>query len=412
MDRGQLEHDFAEFRRTGGAAALGRVFDRAAPELLIVAGHVARDAASAEDLVQGTFLAACKHAQGWDPQRALMPWLVTILLNEASMQARRAARAPEPPQERPVPHPIETAEAHELADALAQATARLAAPYREVLALRLAHGLETKEIAHALGRPLETVKTQLRRGLELLRATLPQSLATGLALVLANERGLAAVRVAVLAQAHGGSSLVATIGGILLMKKLLAGAALLLALLGIATMVALFGSDSGIARPGEEPLASAATRGVGAAASRPDAAAATRESLAADSTPAAPRRSITGRCVGAEDRAPLAGVVARLTSQWADGVFRSAFGPPPAPATPVLTTRADGRFAFDARIVHGLVYRLELHARGRVPRVATLKEEELASSPDFGDIEHACAASARAASWTSTGPRSPARGSP
>ena len=53
--------------------------------------------------------------------------------------------------------------------ALRAAVAALADPYREVVALRFFGELSLEEISRATGRPLNTVKTHLRRGLERLR---------------------------------------------------------------------------------------------------------------------------------------------------------------------------------------------------------------------------------------------------
>jgi RNA polymerase sigma factor (sigma-70 family) len=51
------------------------------------------------------------------------------------------------------------------------AVATLQEPYREVVGLRFFGELSLEEIARQTERPLATVKTQLRRGLLLLRAT-------------------------------------------------------------------------------------------------------------------------------------------------------------------------------------------------------------------------------------------------
>jgi len=72
--------------------------------------------------------------------------------------------------------PAAEAAAAELDERLHAALARLATPYREPLYLSLLHGLGAAEIATALGRPAGTVRTQLVRGLELLRAGLPATL--------------------------------------------------------------------------------------------------------------------------------------------------------------------------------------------------------------------------------------------
>jgi RNA polymerase sigma-70 factor (ECF subfamily) len=49
------------------------------------------------------------------------------------------------------------------------AVAALREPYREVVALRFFGDLSLFEVAEATGRPVNTVKTHLRRGLERLR---------------------------------------------------------------------------------------------------------------------------------------------------------------------------------------------------------------------------------------------------
>ena len=69
---------FERFRRTHDPAALAEVFDRCARELLRVAVHLAGDVATAEDLVQGTFLEAIEHAQQFEAGRHVRGWLLGI----------------------------------------------------------------------------------------------------------------------------------------------------------------------------------------------------------------------------------------------------------------------------------------------------------------------------------------------
>jgi RNA polymerase sigma-70 factor (ECF subfamily) len=60
--------------------------------------------------------------------------------------------------------------------AIRDAVAALAEPYREVVALRFFADLSLMEVAEATGRPLNTVKTHLRRGLERLRPILAEGM--------------------------------------------------------------------------------------------------------------------------------------------------------------------------------------------------------------------------------------------
>ena len=90
------EQLFERFRRDGDAKALGDLFDRVAPTLLRAALHLARDPASAEDLLQSTFLRAIEVRDSWDPTRPLLPWLFGILQNRARHERWQRERAPDP----------------------------------------------------------------------------------------------------------------------------------------------------------------------------------------------------------------------------------------------------------------------------------------------------------------------------
>ncbi|HEX5051944.1 MAG TPA: sigma-70 family RNA polymerase sigma factor [Planctomycetota bacterium] len=190
---------FARYRAAGDVQALAAVFDRLAPELLLVAAHLAHDG-GAEDLVQATFLDAMRHADRWDPARRLAPWLVGLLGNHLREARRQRQRVPDAERLEPraEQRPDAVAEANESLDAVHAAVAQLPRPYRQVLSLRLVHGLELQQIAHSLDAPLGTVKVRLHRGMVLLRRALPAGLAPALAVLLSPGRGLAAVRQVVL----------------------------------------------------------------------------------------------------------------------------------------------------------------------------------------------------------------------
>lgn len=225
------EQDFLRWRTHGDAAALGRVFDRLAPELLLVAGHVAARG-SAEDLVQTVFLRAIEGAERWDPERPLMPWLVGILVRLSLRDRARHGRERDGTwrdgANEPVAHdtPPLAAEREEVAQAVAAALADLPTTYRQALTLRLVHGFQPAAIAHALGVPPDTIKSRLRRGLERLRRALPTSMGAP-ALLVDTPRDLDAVRRAVMARAAARAAIVqpaaavgvAALGGVVLMSK-------------------------------------------------------------------------------------------------------------------------------------------------------------------------------------------------
>ncbi|MEM7200206.1 MAG: sigma-70 family RNA polymerase sigma factor [Planctomycetota bacterium] len=192
------DQHFRDYRRTGNPTALATVFDLLAQELLLVSAHLARRGGEPEDLLQATFLAAIESADRWDDQRPLLPWLIGIMVNQARHEQRERGRAsagneaPEPVGGEP--DPAEVAATDELRETILHTLEALPQPYRHVMTLRWVHGLTAAQIAHSLGSPLPTVKSQLRRGLAILRQALPVGLAASLAALLTPGAALAQVR--------------------------------------------------------------------------------------------------------------------------------------------------------------------------------------------------------------------------
>lgn len=221
---------FERFRRRGDATALAQLFDRTAPALLRIALHLAGDPAGAVDLLQSTFLAAIEAREQWDAERPLMPWLCGVLKNRARALRREAARTLDPVRLRPPASvdPVRAAEVAEFDAAVDAAIAQMPVPYQPVLRLHLAYDHTPAEIAHALSRAPATVRSQLARGLAMLRAALPASLLAAVGSAASPGRGLSAVRAAVLAQATSTAGVAGVVlasslvGGALLMKKVLA----------------------------------------------------------------------------------------------------------------------------------------------------------------------------------------------
>lgn len=224
---------FLAWRERRKPADLATVFDRTAPELLRVALHLVGDAATAEDLVQGTFLTAMEKARAFDGARELEPWLVGILQQHARDVVRAARRRPEPERlvERVQELPDHALLERELSAELVRAIDGLDEPYRQTLLLRARHGLAAADIAHVLGESPGTIRVRIHRGIELLKRALPAGVALGALALLEPARGLAAVKTVVLAQAAQGAVLgAAGVGGVLVGKKLVVAGAVVIAL--------------------------------------------------------------------------------------------------------------------------------------------------------------------------------------
>lgn len=130
------------------------------------------DAATAEDLLQETFLAAHRAAAGFQRGSA-RPWLLTIAARRARDVLRRRGRR----RERG-PEALAGVRAGELEagpdPALEAALASLGARDRAVLELRFTQGLSHPQVACTLGVSLRTAKDWCARALERLRERLEE----------------------------------------------------------------------------------------------------------------------------------------------------------------------------------------------------------------------------------------------
>jgi RNA polymerase sigma-70 factor (ECF subfamily) len=136
-------------------------------------------AATAEDIVQDTFLQVHLSAGSFDRSRRLKPWLFTIAANKARDLLRSRSRRPEVPLDARVG--ADEDESQRFLDFLADAEnspsasieqeeerafvrsvlGRMPEHLREVLILSYYHRFPYKEIAEILGVPLGTVKSRL-----------------------------------------------------------------------------------------------------------------------------------------------------------------------------------------------------------------------------------------------------------
>ncbi len=146
----------------GDVQALGAVYDHFSRAVWSLTMSVLRNKALAEDAVQETFMRAWKGAAGFDPQRPIAPWLMTIARRTALDVHRREFRPTRgdhaEEQEIAVNLPgIERSwETWEIRLALDQL------PEEERLVMAYAHfqGLTQPQIADKLGVPVGTVKSR------------------------------------------------------------------------------------------------------------------------------------------------------------------------------------------------------------------------------------------------------------
>lgn len=135
------------------------------------------DSATAEDVVQETFVQVHHSAGGFDPQRKFRPWLFTIAANKARDHLRSRTRRKEvalmstndDDESNGVfavlsddgPSPIERLTTAEQAEMVRGVVLDLPDHLREVLMLGYYQRLPYREIAEILDVPLGTVKSRL-----------------------------------------------------------------------------------------------------------------------------------------------------------------------------------------------------------------------------------------------------------
>jgi RNA polymerase sigma-70 factor (ECF subfamily) len=181
------------------AARLAQDLDVAFPAL--VAGHQDRlytialrllgDPRDAEEVAQDALVRAYRAMGDYPSERVaslrLRPWLASITVNLARNRRRRADDRRPPLALEPMldsgfelkdtaaANPAAIASRREAVDELAATLLQLPPAVRVAIVLRHVDGLSVAETAEALGRPEGTVKAQVSRGLERLRALLAES---------------------------------------------------------------------------------------------------------------------------------------------------------------------------------------------------------------------------------------------
>jgi RNA polymerase sigma-70 factor (ECF subfamily) len=166
----------------GDPDAFRPLVERDGPAVVRAARRVLADGHEAEDVAQEAFVIAYRSLADWRGDGPLVAWVTRIAIRLAVRRARRRRTVSWiDSDEGAVPMHVSPERAEDPAIAVTRGdrAARLRAavvgldePYREVVALRFFGDRTLEEIATATGRPLNTVKTHLRRGLQRIRATL------------------------------------------------------------------------------------------------------------------------------------------------------------------------------------------------------------------------------------------------
>ena len=163
----------------GDDKAFAALVERYSQELYQFVARFVQGGATAEDVVQETFVQVYQSAAGFDPSRRLRPWVFTIAANKARDFLRSRGRKREVPlttgsssdSSEEVSYldflsdasmaPSEALEADECREVVRGIVSKMPDHLREVLVLGYYQHLPYKEIAEVLSIPLGTVKSRL-----------------------------------------------------------------------------------------------------------------------------------------------------------------------------------------------------------------------------------------------------------
>jgi RNA polymerase sigma-70 factor (ECF subfamily) len=155
--------------------AFAELYRRSSAKLFAVAVRITRRRDWAEEVLQESFVNIWNHATGYNPAKsAPMTWMTAIVRNRA-LDLLRRPREVELDEEHEeliaslpddAPGPDEQARD---AGALAECMKQLTGEQQKSITLAFFYGLSHGELAQQMQKPLGTVKTWVRRGLDRLR---------------------------------------------------------------------------------------------------------------------------------------------------------------------------------------------------------------------------------------------------
>lgn len=166
-----------------GQTALFEVLMRRHNERLYRAARaIVKDESEAEDIMQQAYVNAYSHLRQFDGRSQFSTWLTRIAIHEALARARRRSRYTQMDEQTPglplatsmtsTQDPERLAFSRELSVLMESAIDRLPDGAREVFILRQVEGMNTDEVATALGVSEAVVKTRLSRARAALRREL------------------------------------------------------------------------------------------------------------------------------------------------------------------------------------------------------------------------------------------------
>ena len=164
----------------GDMEAFGQIYTRYEQSIYRYAFYLMGDEDDASDAKQETFVRAYRSLRTFRGDASLQTWLLRICTNHCRDGLRSRSRRGLPlddvlaqghPATPCVPgtDPHETAERAEVVDTILQALHGLPPPLREVIILHEVEGMETREVARAVGCSVPAARTRIHRARQCLK---------------------------------------------------------------------------------------------------------------------------------------------------------------------------------------------------------------------------------------------------
>jgi RNA polymerase sigma-70 factor, ECF subfamily len=168
----------------GDADAFGQLYDQTSQLLFTLALRILNNREDAAELLQDVYVEVWRKADRFDSQRGSpMAWLITLTRSRAIDRLRaatsRGRNATDSIDDSPIgalrsgmPDPLEQHAVEELRSLVVEAFTDLPAAQQEAIELAFYEGLTHTEIAARLNKPVGTIKTRIKLGMNKLRYTL------------------------------------------------------------------------------------------------------------------------------------------------------------------------------------------------------------------------------------------------
>lgn len=160
----------------GNLEALGELFLRYQQQVINFSHRMVGDVNIADGVTQDVFVRVLRHADKFNPEQKVRPWLYAIAANlcrdHLSKQGRRGTveMVVEPPS--PIAGPLELLATSEECNYVKKAVAELPEIYREIIVMRVYEQLPYAEIASILDIREGTARSRMEYALNRLRKAL------------------------------------------------------------------------------------------------------------------------------------------------------------------------------------------------------------------------------------------------